>query len=96
MEEEEDKWTFGQQLLEAKLRACSEEECETILRVYKEIQEEKKMGRDCWFSLFVKPLKTFVNWHNNQLQKQQQPKEWKVNNNQARAVLDKIDDEKHD
>jgi hypothetical protein len=100
MEKKEDEWTFGQQLLLVKLKVCLEKECETILKVYEDIQKEKKKGMDYWFHpRFVKPLTTFVNWHNEQLeqqwqQQQQLPKDWKVKNMEARAVLDKIHDEK--
>jgi len=98
---EEDKLTFGQKFLLAKLQVCFEEECETIRDVYNDIKnrheeerkkkEEGKLPLNYWFHEdFVIPLKTFVKWYNEQQEEQTEPAKYKVNNNQARAVLDNL------
>jgi len=96
----EDEFTDAQQGLLVKLIKCFEEECKTIRDVYNGIKkrheeerkkkEEGKLPLNYWFHEdFVVPLKTFVKWYNNKQQEEQkEPEEWKVTNNQARAVLD--------
>jgi len=82
--------TYAQILLKAKLTVCSEEECETILKVYNVIKQkhEENPGLNYWCHPdFKGPLNTFVEWYNKQ-----QPKEYKVKKIEAHEVLDEIHD----